>query len=320
MPARRGAWGSTRSSCAAMARASWRATVPDSGHCRSSTRREASAIWTPTWSVSTASCRWSTIGSWQCAPARRHRPRSSFSTWQHRNVPDVWWLRVGPLRGATWWWQRPRRSRSNTTASCSTPAGTQRGRVACCAGSTAGRPISGRSTFARVSPSGAVAGGMCSWSTLGVPPATAGTTSRRSTVHGDDSTSTTPPRSSVTPSRRVGPRRQSTVVIGGSSGGLTVLGLLADHGELVAGAVASYPVSDLAGLAEATHRFEAHYTDTLVGRPGEPGLDGPVPRTVADQPGRPDRVARAGVPRRRRPGRSGGPQRDAGGSDPQRWR
>ena len=65
----------------------------------------------------------------------------------------------------------------------------------------------------------------------------------------------------------------STVVIGGSSGGLTVLGLLADHGELVAGAVASYPVSDLAGLAEATHRFEAHYTDTLVGMPGEPGLD-----------------------------------------------
>jgi dipeptidyl aminopeptidase/acylaminoacyl peptidase len=64
----------------------------------------------------------------------------------------------------------------------------------------------------------------------------------------------------------------TTVVIGGSSGGLTVLGLLADHGDLVAGAVASYPVSDLAGLADATHRFEAHYTDTLVGMPGEPGL------------------------------------------------
>lgn len=65
----------------------------------------------------------------------------------------------------------------------------------------------------------------------------------------------------------------TTVMIGGSSGGLTVLGLLADHGDLVAGAVASYPVSDLAGLADATHRFEAHYTDTLVGRQGEPGLD-----------------------------------------------
>jgi dipeptidyl aminopeptidase/acylaminoacyl peptidase len=65
----------------------------------------------------------------------------------------------------------------------------------------------------------------------------------------------------------------TTVMMGGSSGGLTVLGLLADHGDLVAGAVVSYPVSDLAALAEATHRFEAHYTDTLVGRPGEPGLD-----------------------------------------------
>ena len=63
----------------------------------------------------------------------------------------------------------------------------------------------------------------------------------------------------------------TTVVIGGSSGGLTVLGLLADHGNLVAGGVASYPVSDLAALADATHRFEAHYTDTLVGMPGEPG-------------------------------------------------
>ena len=57
----------------------------------------------------------------------------------------------------------------------------------------------------------------------------------------------------------------TTVVIGGSSGGLTVLGVLADHGDTVAGGVASYPVSDLRALAEVTHRFEAHYTDTLVG-------------------------------------------------------
>jgi dipeptidyl aminopeptidase/acylaminoacyl peptidase len=61
-----------------------------------------------------------------------------------------------------------------------------------------------------------------------------------------------------------------TVVMGGSSGGLTVLGLLADHPELFAGAVASYPVSDLGDLAAATHRFEAHYTDTLVGPPNDP--------------------------------------------------
>jgi len=59
-------------------------------------------------------------------------------------------------------------------------------------------------------------------------------------------------------------RPESTVVIGGSSGGLTVLGVLADRPDLVAGGVASYPVSDLRALAEVTHRFEAHYTDTLV--------------------------------------------------------
>lgn len=57
---------------------------------------------------------------------------------------------------------------------------------------------------------------------------------------------------------------ESTFVMGGSSGGLTVLGVLADHCDLVAGGVASYPVSDLRALTEVTHRFEAHYTDTLV--------------------------------------------------------
>lgn len=56
----------------------------------------------------------------------------------------------------------------------------------------------------------------------------------------------------------------TTVIIGASSGGLTVLGVLADHADLVAGGVAAYPVSDLKALTEATHRFEAHYTDTLV--------------------------------------------------------
>lgn len=56
----------------------------------------------------------------------------------------------------------------------------------------------------------------------------------------------------------------STVVIGGSSGGLTALGVLADNPDLVAGGVTSYPVSDLRALAAVTHRFEAHYTHTLV--------------------------------------------------------
>ncbi|NND74822.1 MAG: S9 family peptidase [Ilumatobacter sp.] len=60
-------------------------------------------------------------------------------------------------------------------------------------------------------------------------------------------------------------RPESTAIVGGSSGGLTVLGVLADHPDLVACGVASYPVADLASLADVTHRFEAHYTDTLVG-------------------------------------------------------
>ena len=57
----------------------------------------------------------------------------------------------------------------------------------------------------------------------------------------------------------------TTVIVGGSSGGGAVLGVLADHPQLVAGGIASYPVSDLADLAERSHRLEAHYTDTLVG-------------------------------------------------------
>lgn len=60
-------------------------------------------------------------------------------------------------------------------------------------------------------------------------------------------------------------RPETTALVGGSSGGLTVLGVLADHPDLVAGGITSYPVSDLTTLARATHRFEAHYTETLVG-------------------------------------------------------
>jgi len=56
----------------------------------------------------------------------------------------------------------------------------------------------------------------------------------------------------------------ATVAIGGSAGGMTVLGLLTRHADLVAGGVASYPVTDLIELGKRSHRFEAHYTDTLV--------------------------------------------------------
>lgn len=66
-----------------------------------------------------------------------------------------------------------------------------------------------------------------------------------------------------------------TVVIGGSAGGMTVLGFVTgDASSLVAGGVAAYPVSDLVELAERSHRYEAHYTDTLVAprAPGDPVL------------------------------------------------
>jgi dipeptidyl aminopeptidase/acylaminoacyl peptidase len=55
------------------------------------------------------------------------------------------------------------------------------------------------------------------------------------------------------------------VLMGGSAGGLTVLNVLAEHPGRCVAAVALYPVTDLVTLAEGTHRFEAHYTDTLVG-------------------------------------------------------
>jgi dipeptidyl aminopeptidase/acylaminoacyl peptidase len=56
-----------------------------------------------------------------------------------------------------------------------------------------------------------------------------------------------------------------TVVVGGSSGGLTALGVLGLHPGLAAGGVVSYPVTDIGDLAERSHRFEAHYTVSLVG-------------------------------------------------------
>ena len=69
------------------------------------------------------------------------------------------------------------------------------------------------------------------------------------------------------------PRR--TVLMGGSAGGFTVLGVIAAAPQLCAAAVVSYPVTDLFDLAERSHRFERHYTQSLVG---------PVPASH-DEPG-----------------------------------
>ena len=56
-----------------------------------------------------------------------------------------------------------------------------------------------------------------------------------------------------------------TVVMGGSSGGLTALGVLGRHDGLAAAGVVLYPVTDLVELAARSHRFEAHSTISLVG-------------------------------------------------------
>ena len=66
----------------------------------------------------------------------------------------------------------------------------------------------------------------------------------------------------VTPAR--------TVLIGGSAGGFTVLNVVRHHPDLAAAAVVAYPVADLADLAERSHRFERHYTRSLVGEPPPP--------------------------------------------------
>ncbi len=59
--------------------------------------------------------------------------------------------------------------------------------------------------------------------------------------------------------------RGRTVVFGSSAGGFTALGAVAADPEAFAAAVLLYPVSDLIELAEHSHRFERHYTDSLVG-------------------------------------------------------
>lgn len=58
---------------------------------------------------------------------------------------------------------------------------------------------------------------------------------------------------------------ERVVVTGGSAGGFTALLVAASTPGLVAAVVVRYPVTDLEALAAGTHRFEAHYTDTLVG-------------------------------------------------------
>lgn len=56
-----------------------------------------------------------------------------------------------------------------------------------------------------------------------------------------------------------------TAVYGGSAGGYVVLAALAFYPDVFAAGVNLYGISDLEALAHDTHKFEAHYTDTLIG-------------------------------------------------------
>jgi dipeptidyl aminopeptidase/acylaminoacyl peptidase len=63
-----------------------------------------------------------------------------------------------------------------------------------------------------------------------------------------------------------------TVVIGSSGGGFTALGAVATQPSRFCAAAVLYPVTDLIDLAERSHRFERHYTHSLVG---------PLPESLA---------------------------------------
>lgn len=60
-------------------------------------------------------------------------------------------------------------------------------------------------------------------------------------------------------------RPENIAIMGASSGGATVLNVLALRPGLCAAGVDLFGVVDLAETTERTHRFEAHYFDTLVG-------------------------------------------------------
>jgi dipeptidyl aminopeptidase/acylaminoacyl peptidase len=58
---------------------------------------------------------------------------------------------------------------------------------------------------------------------------------------------------------------EKMAIYGGSAGGYAVLCALMDYPGVFKAGVALYPVTDLFSLALDTHKFEAHYTDSLVG-------------------------------------------------------
>jgi dipeptidyl aminopeptidase/acylaminoacyl peptidase len=63
------------------------------------------------------------------------------------------------------------------------------------------------------------------------------------------------------------------ILMGGSAGGYTVLQVLIQHPEFFKAALCLYGISNLLTLASSTHKFEAHYLDSLIG---------PLPQATAD--------------------------------------
>ncbi|MBF0276692.1 MAG: S9 family peptidase [SAR324 cluster bacterium] len=63
--------------------------------------------------------------------------------------------------------------------------------------------------------------------------------------------------------KRVDPER--LVIKGGSAGGYTVLQAMVRHPDFFCAGICSYGISNLFNLVKDTHKFELHYTDSLIG-------------------------------------------------------
>jgi len=57
----------------------------------------------------------------------------------------------------------------------------------------------------------------------------------------------------------------TTVLMGGSAGGLTALNTAISDASLCAGVVVKYPVVDLVAMLQSDDPFEGHYMQTLIG-------------------------------------------------------
>ena len=144
-----------------------------------------------------------------------------------------------------------------------TRAGTWPATGARCAGSTAGRPTSGASSSCRASPTGGRRDGTCSCPTRGARPATAAPTSRRCAASGAGSTSTTRRRSWPRPHERgwsqPGAHGDDRQFVGRAHRARRARPASAAWRRAASCSTRS-PISPRS--PSASHRFEAHYTDT----------------------------------------------------------